>query len=93
MYALITAADHLDYTCYLPLYHYELCHLQSDNPGRYAQLVNVGITVARSVVPGCRNAVDLTIEQTINQLAKTVSGVIGFSRNDRAYCCWCLTRH
>jgi len=93
MCALITAADRVNCARYLPLYHYELGRLQSDNPSRYAQLANKGITVARSVVPGCRNAVDLTIEQTINRSAKTVGGIVGFSRNHHAYYRWCLTRH
>ena len=52
-----------------------------------------GFTVARSSVPACRNATDITIEQTINRSAKTPGGIIGFSRQPAAYHRWCLTRH
>ena len=40
-----------------------------------------------------RNAVDITIEQTINRHAKCQGGIIGFSRNYAAYYRWCVTRH
>ena len=40
-----------------------------------------------------RNAVDITIEQTINRHAKSQGGIIGFSRNYAAYYRWCITRH
>ncbi len=49
--------------------------------------------VNRSSVPSSRNAVDITIEQTINRHAKSHGGIIGFSRNYAAYDRWCTTRH
>ena len=44
-------------------------------------------------MPSCRNAVDITIEQTINRSAKTPGGLIGFSRNASVLHRWCVTRH
>jgi len=55
-------------------------------------LSECGIGVSRSSVPGCRNAIDITIEQTINRSAKTPGGIIGFSHNPTAYYRLCLTR-
>ena len=54
---------------------------------------NSGFSVNRSDVPPSRNAVDITIEQTINRHAKSHSGIVGFSRNHSAYYRWCRTRH
>jgi len=77
----------------LPLYIMQLQNLPQTHPGAVELLRNNGFSVARSTVPGCRNAVDITIEQTINRSAKTSGGVIGFSRNTSAYHRWCVTRH
>ena len=38
-------------------------------------------------------AVDITIEQTINRHAKSHGGIVGFSRNHSAYYRWCRKRH
>jgi hypothetical protein len=43
------------------------------------------ISVSRSKIPACRNAVDVTIEQTKNTSAKITGGILGFSRNVNAY--------
>ena len=93
MCALIFAADRLNYACYLPLYHTQLSQLMTDHPDAYELLVNNGISVSQSNVAACRNAIDITIEQTINWSAKTTGRIIGFSRNINAYYRWCLTRH
>ena len=42
-------------------------------------------------MPLSRNAVDITIEQTINRHAKSQGGIIGFNRNYAAYYRWCVT--
>lgn len=44
-------------------------------------------------MPSSRNAVDITIEQTINRHAKSSAGIVGFSRSLSTYNRWCLTRH
>ena len=50
--------------------------------------------VNRSCVPTSRNAVDITIEQTINRHAKFHGGITGFSSNYAAYIYrWCMTQH
>ena len=36
---------------------------------------------------------DITVEQTINQNAKSHGGITSFSRNYSAYYRWCVTRH
>ena len=54
---------------------------------------NNDFSVNRSDVPSSRNAVDITIEQTINRHAKSHSGIVGFSRNRSIYYRWCRTRH
>ena len=45
------------------------------------------------LIHSCRNAVDLTIEQTINRSAKTAGDIIRISCNASAYYRWCRTRH
>ena len=89
---LIFSSDHLHYARYLPLYHAQLENLNTSHPGARQMLSECGISVSRSSVPGCRNAIDITIEQTINRSAKTPGGIIGFSRKPTAYYRWCLTR-
>ena len=93
MCSLLFAADHLNYARYLPLYIHQLANLRHNNPAAYVLLERNGLSVSRSDVPACRNAVDLTIEQTINRSAKTPGGIVGFSRSPGAYYRWCLTRH
>jgi len=93
MCALLFSADHLHYARYLPLYYVQLCNLDESHPGAKSLLRDSGFSVARSSVPGCRIAVDQTIEQTVNRSAKTAGGLIGFSRNVGAYYRWCLSRH
>ena len=87
---LLFAADRLNYARYLPMYHAMLTNLPSS---ANAMLESNGLSVARSLVPGCRIPIDMAIEQTINRSAKTVGGIVGFSRNVNAYSRWCLTRH
>jgi hypothetical protein len=93
MCALMFSADHLNYARYLPMYYIQLKNLTKVNQEAKLLLGKYGISVARSNVPACRNAVDLTIEQTINRSAKTTGGIVGFSRNENAYYRWSLTRH
>ena len=50
----------------LVIYFTELENLPYSYPGAQELLKDNGLIVARSTVPGCRNAVDLTIEQTLN---------------------------
>ena len=85
MCPLIFTSDHLNYAHYLPVYCAQLSQLMSDCPEAYELLKANGLPVRRSSVPACRNAFDITIEQTINRSAKTTGGIIGLSRNVNAY--------
>ena len=88
-----SAADWLNYARYLPLYCTLLSKLITDQPEAYALLKAKGLAVRKSMVLACRNAEDITIEQTINWSSKSSGGIIGFSRNTNAYYRWCLTKH
>ena len=70
-----------------------LLNLDRTHPGLKDLLKRNGFSVNRSGVPTSRNAIDITIEQTINRHAKSHGGIIGFSRNYAAYYRWCMTRH
>lgn len=90
---LLFSADHVHYARYLTVHWMQLEHIDQLHPGAPALLMENGFSVSRSAVPGCRNPIDLTIEQTINPSATTAGGIVGFSRNASAYYRWCLTRH
>ncbi len=62
-----------------------MLNLSETYPGAEDLLRNNGFSVSRSSVPSSRNLVDITIEQTINQHAKSHGGIIGFSQNYTAY--------
>ena len=68
-------------------------NLFKTHPGCKELLEQNGFSVSRSKVTCSRNAVDITIEQTINRHAKSQGGIIGYSRNYAAYYRWCVTRH
>ena len=70
MSKFLFSADHLNYARYLSLKFTELENLPYSHPGAQELLTDKGLSVARSTVPGCRNAVDLTIEQTLNRSGK-----------------------
>ena len=50
-------------------------------PGATELLRENGLSVKRSSMPASRNAVDITIEKTINRHAKSSGRIIVFSRN------------
>ena len=87
------AYDHTNYARYVPVYIMTLMNLDVTHPVCKKLLEQNGFSVSRSSVPLSRNAVDITIEQTINRHAKSQGGIIGFSRNYAAYYRWCITRH
>ena len=87
------AYDHLNYARYTATYLMMLINLSESNPEARDLLDRNGFSVSRSAIPKSRNAVDITIEQTINRHAKSHGGIIGFSRNYSAYYRWCVTRH
>jgi hypothetical protein len=93
MCGLLFSSNHLHYARYLPTYYVQLCNLAETHPGENLLLENNGFSSSRSNVPGCRNAMDMTIEQTINKSTKMSGGIIGYSRKISAYYRWCVTRH
>ena len=93
MCPLYFAYDHHNYARYTTFYLLPLINVDKTHPGLQKLLRNNGFSVSRSNVPGCSNAVDITIEQTINKSAKSQGGIIGFSWNVAAYHKWCVTHH
>ena len=87
------AMDHHNYARYLSVYYISMLNLATSHPGADELLRKGGLSVCRSNVPGSRNPVDMTIEQTINRHAKCAGGIVGFSRSYSAYYRWCVTRH
>ena len=93
MCSLFFSLDHPNYARYTTVYLLTLLNLPSSHPGARELLEKNGLSVKRSEVTNSRNAVDITIEQTINRHAKSQGGIVGFSRNQSAYYRWCMTRH
>ena len=87
------AYHHTNYARNIPVYLITFLNLPEIHPGCKELLEQNGFSVSRSSVPFSRNAVDITIEQTINRHAKSQGGIIGFSRNYAAYYRWCITPH
>ena len=85
MCGLLFSSNHLHYARYLPAYYIQLCNLAESHPGANLLLQSNGFSSSPSIVPGCRNAMDMTVEQTINKSAKMSGGIIGFSRSTSAY--------
>lgn len=82
---ILFAYDHTNNARYLPVYLMTIMNFRIAHPGAENLLRNNGISVRRSSVPLSRNAVDITVEQTVNRHAKSQGGIIGFSRNFAAY--------
>ena len=90
---LFFSYDHSNYARYTTIYCLVLLNLDPKHPGLKDLLKRNGFSVNGSGVPTSRNAVDITIEQTINRHATSHRGIIGFSRNYATYYRWCTTRH
>ena len=76
---LLFAFDHHKYAIYLPVYLMMLMNLNKTHPGADDFLPNNGFSVCRSLMPLSRNAVDITIEQTINRYAKCQGGLLALA--------------
>ena len=66
---LLFSHDHPNYARYTTIYWLLLLNLDRTHPGLKGLLKRNGFSVNRSGVPTSRNAVDITIEQTINRRA------------------------
>ena len=71
--------DHPNYAHYIVVYILTMLNLDKTHPGAEKLLKGNDISVNRSSIPSSRNAVDITVEQTINKHAKSQRGNIGFS--------------
>ncbi|GFN85721.1 hypothetical protein PoB_001222700 [Plakobranchus ocellatus] len=87
---LLFSMNHRNYAKYLSVY----CIMLVNLPQQSKDLLQAnGFSVSRSDTPASRTAADMTIEQTINEHAKTSGGIVRFSRSLPAYYRWCVTRH
>ncbi|GFO35740.1 hypothetical protein PoB_006224500 [Plakobranchus ocellatus] len=93
MLPLFFSRDHHNYARYLTTYIILLLNLNDSHPGAEESIRVKGFGVCKSPASGARNAVDLTIEQTINRRAKCKGGIVGFRQNLAAYHKLCITRH
>ena len=84
MSSLFFTYDHPNYAYYTVVYILTMLNLDKTHPGAEKLLKGNGISVNRSSIPSSRNAVDITVEQTINKHAKSQGGNIGFSPNHSA---------
>ena len=91
--SLFLIFDHPNYARYSAFYFLNMLNLEKTHRRAEDLLKNNGLSVNKSDVPSSRNAVDITIEQTINRHEKSHSRIVGFSRNRSAYYRWCRTRH
>ena len=94
MMPLFFASDRPNYSRYTPIFLLTLLNMPITHPGSLKLLETNGMSVNRSDVPNCRNAGDITIEQTYNLHASGHGpGIIRFSRNFAAYHRWAATRN
>ena len=75
--ALFFIYDHPNYAHYTVVYILTMLNLDKTHPGAETLLKGNGISVNRSSIPSSRNAIDITVEQTINKHAKSQGGNIG----------------
>ena len=104
MCPLYFAFGDISYARYLSFQSVFLQNIDQTHPGTTVFLEKSALSVARSLLPGCHNPVDLTnkhrtnIEQTFMKHPNfrrggAGVGIIGITRNPKAYQCWVLTRH
>ena len=93
MCSMFFSFDRPNYARYSAFYLLNMLNLEKTHPGAEDLLNNNGFRVNISDVPSSRNAVDMTIEQTINRHAKSYSGIVGFSQNHSAHYRWRRTRN
>ena len=77
MCSMFFSFDHPNCARYSAFYLLNMLNLEKTHPGAEDLLKNNGFSVNRSGVTSSRNAVDITIEQTINRHAKSHSGFVG----------------
>ena len=85
-----------NYSRYLTFYSMFIANLEFTHPGAVDQ-IKLGIfSVARSMIPGSRCAVDKTMEETFMRHAKSKAagaGISGIAQNHSGYQRWARTTH
>jgi len=92
---LFFSYDCQNYACYLIMFCVLLANVDDTHPGALDLLKRGAISVARAMIPGFREDVDRTTEETIMRDSKTYSGasgtgISGITRNYAAYQRWIL---
>ena len=89
-----------NYARYLTFFSMFIVNIEFSHPGAMEQLRLGVISVARSMIPGSRCAVDKTMEETFMKNAKsrggaggTGTGITGLTQNISAYERWVRTMH
>ncbi len=87
------ATNHVNYARYMVKYQLNLLNIDTTHPRLKQILQNGGLAIHRTNNPFARNAVDLTLEQTINADAASRKTVItAFATSDDARQRWTITR-
>ena len=79
----------MNYARYLTFFGVHLMKIEHSHPGATELLRSGAFSVARSLTPGNRSAVDKTMEETFMKHAKsrggTAAGIVGLTKNYEAY--------
>ena len=82
-----------NYARWMVRYLHNLINMDNTHPGVRETLQNGALSIRRTAHPFARNAVDITLEQTINADAASCStGITAFSQSDSAKQRWMITR-
>lgn len=87
------AMDRTNYSRWCSVYLEDMLSLQEQAPEVYRQFMKGRFTVKKSPVPFTSVASDQALEQTINRAFKSISGVIGSTKNKETVTVWEITRH
>ncbi len=73
-------------------YHLNLLNIDYTHPGVHENLVAGALSIKRTKKPFTRNAVDLTLEQTVNaDAASRLTGISAFTSSSEARKRWMVT--
>jgi hypothetical protein len=89
---LFFSQNHPNYARYVTYHTYQMLNLEFSHPGAMAAIEDMGFSINRSKTSSSRNAVDITIEQTLNKDGKSSGGCVGFTLNAAAVQRWAVTR-
>ncbi|RUM44803.1 MAG: hypothetical protein DSY80_04015 [Desulfocapsa sp.] len=82
-----------NYSRWMVKYYHNLMNIDTSHPGLRSILENGAFSIRRSTKSFSRNAVDITLEQTINaDAASRSTGISAFSQSESAKRRWMVTR-